>query len=364
MRITFVLPPVDMSGGIRTLAIHAERLRHRGHRVVVVSVRPAGPTLRQIARSLLKGQPWHSSRPGPSHFDGLEVDHRRLKHTGPVTDRDVPEADVVVASWWETAYWVADLSPAKGVKAHFVQGYEVFGGKPEVVDGAYKLPLAKIVISRWLGDLLQKKFHQVPAAIVHNSVDTDRFRTPPRGKQVVPTVGLIYSPDFIKGCDVALQAFELAKKELPGLRLVAMGYDQVEDTLPLPEGTEFTYRARDQKVVETYSRCDAWLFPSRSEGFGLPILEAMACRTPVIGTPAGAAPDLLSKGGGILVPPDDPQAMARAIIEVCMLPETAWRAMSDAALGTVEAFTWNDATDLFEEALHQVVMRKRVAVST
>jgi len=145
---------------------------------------------------------------------------------------------------------------------------------------------------------------------------------------------------------------------------VAMGYDQVEDSLPLPEEAEFTYQARDQQVVEIYSRCDAWLFPSRSEGFGLPILEAMACRTPVIGTPAGAAPDLLNKGGGFLVPPDDSQAMARALVEICTLPETAWRAMSDRALGTVEAFTWSDATDLFEQALHQVVMGTEVAAST
>src|SRR6516225_2415934 len=131
MRITFVLPPVDMSGGIRTLAVYAERLRRRGHRVVVVSVRTARPTLRQIARSVLKGEGWPSLRPAPSHFDGLAVEHGRLNHTGPVTDGDVPDADVVIATWWETAYWVADLSPLKGLKVHFVQGYEVFGGKPE-----------------------------------------------------------------------------------------------------------------------------------------------------------------------------------------------------------------------------------------
>jgi len=362
MRITFVLPPVDMSGGIRTLAVYAERLRRRGHRVVVVSVRSPRPTLRQIARSVLKGGGWPLFRPAPSHFDGLAVDHRRLSHTGPVTDGDVPDADVVIATWWETAYWVAGLSPAKGLKAHFVQGYEVFGGKPEMVDAAYRLPLAKIVTSAWLGRLLQKKFDQDPVAVVHNSVDTERFQTPPRGKQSVPTVGMIYSPDFIKGCDVALQAVALAKKAMPNLRLVAMGYDQVEESLPLPVEAEFTYQARDQKVVEIYSRCDAWLFPSRSEGFGLPVLEAMACRTPVIGTPAGAAPDLLSRGGGILVPHDDPQAMARAIGQVCTLPDAAWRAMSDAALETATGFTWDDATDLFEKALTTIAAREEGAV--
>ena len=59
-----------------------------------------------------------------------------------------------------------------------------------------------------------------------------------------------------------------------------------------------------------------WLFPSRSEGFGLPILEAMACRTPVIGTTTGAAPEILACGAGILVDIDDAKMMANAIIHI------------------------------------------------
>jgi glycosyltransferase involved in cell wall biosynthesis len=87
----------------------------------------------------------------------------------------------------------------------------------------------------------------------------------------------------------------------------------------------------------------------------LPILEAMACRTPVIGTPAGAAPDLLSQGGGIMVPMEDPHAMAQAIVDVCRMKEEEWKALSDRALETVTGYTWEDATDRFEAALRQVV---------
>ena len=70
--------------------------------------------------------------------------------------------------------------------------------------------------------------------------------------------------------------------------------------MPLPRDTEFHLRPPQDRIRDIYSKCDAWLFGSRSEGFGLPILEAMACRTPVIGTPAGAAPELLGDGRGIL----------------------------------------------------------------
>lgn len=47
--------------------------------------------------------------------------------------------------------------------------------------------------------------------------------------------------------------------------------------LPLPPGTEYNKEPRQDQLKEFYRKCDAWLFSSSSEGFGLPILEAMAC---------------------------------------------------------------------------------------
>src|SRR4051794_11217357 len=144
VRITFVAPPVDMSGGSRVISLHAEGLRQRGHQVTVVSVAQFRPTLRDYVRSLVKWRPWpEQPKQGPSHFDNLAVDLRRLPHAGPITDADVPDADVVLATWCATAPWVAGLSPSKGAKAHFMQGYETFAGGPGEVDGYYGLPLPK-----------------------------------------------------------------------------------------------------------------------------------------------------------------------------------------------------------------------------
>jgi glycosyltransferase involved in cell wall biosynthesis len=215
------------------------------------------------------------------------------------------------------------------------------------------------VISEWLRGVIQSQFGQTPIALVPNSVDTQAFHAPLRGKQTVPTVGLIYSTMGIKGTDVSLRAYELAARQVPNLRLLAMSEISISPELPLPPGAEFISKAREQKLRETYARCDAWLIGTREEGFGLPILEAMACRTPVIATPAGAAPQLLSKGGGYLVLHEDSDAMARAIVHVCSMPEENWRALSDAALATANGYTWDDAALLFEQALCQIVERSR-----
>jgi glycosyltransferase involved in cell wall biosynthesis len=360
MRITFVLPCFNLSGGIRVASIYADRLHKRGHQVLAVAPCERGPSLKEKVLSLLRGRGWPADPvQGPSHFDRLDVPHRLLPHPWPVTEADLPDADVLVATWWHSVEWVAPVSPAKGVKVHFMQGYEVFADRPEVVEATYRRPIPKIVISSWLRDLVQTKFGQTPIALVPNSVDTTTFHAPPRGKQPAPTVGFIYSTQSIKGCDIMLKAYDRAAAALPGLRLVAMSNDEVSAELPLPAGAEFIHHARDQTLRDTYARCDAWLSGTREEGFGLPILEAMACRTPVIATPAGAAPELLAGGGGVLVPHEDPEAMAQAVVKVCSLPEADWRALSDKALGTATGYTWDDATDLFEKALVGALERSR-----
>jgi glycosyltransferase involved in cell wall biosynthesis len=179
----------------------------------------------------------------------------------------------------------------------------------------------------------------------------EQFNAPPRGKQAIPTVGVMYSIVNFKGCDVSLKAFELAKENIPELRLVAFGNRTVTLDLPLPADADYTMRPAQDQIRNIYSRCDVWLLGSRSEGFGLPILEAMACRTPVIATPTGAAPELTAPGGGVIVPMDDPRGMAREIERIVHLPDEQWRVMSDIAYQTATKYTWDDATNLFEAAL-------------
>src|SRR5438132_4004950 len=120
MRITFILPFAGTAGGTRVVATYADRLHKRGHEVVVVSTPRGDPGFAAKLRSLVKGNGWPRSRRA-SHFDHVDVDHRIIDRYRPITDADVPDADVVIATWWETAEWVAKLSERKGVKAYFLQ---------------------------------------------------------------------------------------------------------------------------------------------------------------------------------------------------------------------------------------------------
>lgn len=356
MKITFVLPDAGIAGGVRVVASYAEYLQKRGHQVCVVCLPSRPITLRRQLKSVLRGQGWLTGEPS-QHFDGKSIHRRTIEQWRPITADDVPDADVVIATWWETAEWVAQFPASKGTKVYFIQHYEtVFPGQPqERVKATWRLPMHKIVVSQWLADIARTEYGDKDVTLVPNSVDMKQFFAPPRGKQPVPTVGLMYSDVSWKGCDISLEAVSLAARKIPNLRLVAFGAMPPSPELPLLPGTKYTYRPPQTMLRDIYTQCDAWLFGSRIEGFGLPILEAMACRTPVIGTPVGAAPELLGQDAGILVEPEEPKEMARGIERICQMTDSEWRQMSHLAYEKATSYTWDNATTLFETALRQAI---------
>ena len=358
MRITFVMPHAGLAGGIRVVAIYAERLRKRGHEVVAVSVPRKQFPLKGKIKSVLSGRGWPNSHHSePSYFAATEVDHRVLARCRPVEDSDVPDADVVIATWWETAEWVQRLSPRKGAKVYFIQHYEAFPGIPkDRVDATWRAPLHKIVISRWLLDLARQTFEDPNVSHVPNSVDTEQFWSPPRGKQARATVGLLYSSVAWKGVDASLEALRIVQARLPNLKVVAFGAENEMPSLLLPKGTSFNLRPAQDRIKDIYSACDVWICGSRMEGFHLPPLEAMACRCPVVSTRVGGPLDIIKEGvNGFLVDIDDIGRLAEQTERVLKLSNEEWRKMSDAALATATQYTWDEATELYERALSMAV---------
>ncbi len=355
MRVTFVLPTLGLAGGLKVIAIYADALRRRGHEVSVVALPRRPISLKWTLRLLLKGK-WESTQQvlarREADFRKLWADVRIIEKSRPIEDRDVPDADVVVATWWETAEWVHRLSPSKGAKVYFIQGYEAWENQPKArVDATWRLPLRKIVVSRFLANLSREQFGDASGAVVPNSVDLECFAAEPRAKQARFTVGFVYSDISIKGCDILLRALEILQARHPEMRVVSFGANYPSPWLPLPPTAEFHFQPDQARIPGLYASCDAWLFSSRQEGFGLPILEAMACGTPVIGTPAGAAPELLEGDRGILVPHDDVAALVEALERMRRMDDAAWRAMSSRAREGARGHTWEDAAGAFERLL-------------
>jgi glycosyltransferase involved in cell wall biosynthesis len=350
MKITFLLPPVNMSGGIRVITIHAKRLAERGHQVTLVSTpKPKTRKLDHIKAAL-------GLWPAPkSHLDGLGLDHRVLDKARPIVDADVPDADVVVATWWETAEWAAKLSPAKGRKVYFIQGYEIFHkAGADRCRATYRMPFKKIVVARWLARVMADEYGDADSTIVHNSVDHAQFHAPPRGKQPRPTVGFLYSDAEVKGVDVTIRAVDMLRERIPGLRVISFGSSRPEtgaDKLG-----EFHFDPPQHMLKDLYAACDVWIAASRSEGFNLTAMEAMACRTPVVSTKTGWPEEAITDGlNGALVEIDDAKGLADHAQAILSLPDERWRAMSQAAFDTVRDSSWERCADQFETALEDAV---------
>jgi glycosyltransferase involved in cell wall biosynthesis len=275
-------------------------------------------------------------------LDVLGDRHIVLDRRRPVTPQDVPDADVVIATWWETAEWVADLPAEKGRKFYLLQDYEMFENQPlERVAATYHLPLRKLTVSGYIRDQLIRRHDAQDVSVVLNAVDGTQFDAPPRRKNTNLTAGFVYTPTRRKRVDLAVEALTRAREHLPGLRALAFGTHLPDAAAGFPDWITFVAAPSQQDIPQLYAHCDLWLFTSRNEGFGLPILEAMACRTPVLATRAGAAPDLINGKNGLLL---EPEEFGDAIATFAALSDPQWQAFSEAAYQTAHSYTWEDAT--------------------
>lgn len=358
MRITFLSPRSNLSGGLRVIAIHAQMLHDRGHDVTIVT-----PARRQVgaktqaktwAKSLMRGRMPEREHDNGGHFDRITVPVNEAQRDDFLFDKDdIPDADVLIATWWETAFSAAAMPPRKGRPFYLIQHHEVHDFLPwQISRSTYFLPLEHLVVSNWLARVMADTYDRSDAVLVPNGVDLSHFSAPPRDKRDHPTVGLLYSTNAIKGTRTLLHAIERIRVDLPKLRVRAFGAEPLSDDLPLPPGSDYLCRPEQNQIPALYAGCDLFLCGSTSEGYFLPLLEAMACGCPLVSTDVGAARDLITPGvNGAIVEVGDARAIADHAKQILTAPASEWRAMSQASREVATAHTWDNACDRLEAAL-------------
>ncbi|ADN02506.1 hypothetical protein STHERM_c15660 [Spirochaeta thermophila DSM 6192] len=154
----------------------------------------------------------------------------------------------------------------------------------------------------------------------------------------------------------ALRAFAAAKKEIPELRYVLIGYTPREERekiltvlneLSIASHVIITGFLPDDRVRALYSAAKAFVFPSLYEGFGLPPLEAMACGLPVICSNTSSLPEVVGDAG-ILLDPYDIHGFSEAICRIVTDSELRQR-LSQKGLERSASFTWRHTTDKLVE---------------
>jgi glycosyltransferase involved in cell wall biosynthesis len=161
-----------------------------------------------------------------------------------------------------------------------------------------------------------------------------------------------------KGYDVLVAA--LAKlKHLPWRLVIAGDGERSPETfrrlvaniaaLGLTERITLAGTVTAEQLASLYASADLFVLPSRFEGYGMAYAEAIAHGVPVVGTNAGAIPDTVSSGAGVLVPPDDVEALAATLQRLIEDPAERERL---AAGARASAFpSWSGQAALFARVL-------------
>ncbi len=176
--------------------------------------------------------------------------------------------------------------------------------------------------------------------------------------------------DFRKNIEGLIQAYALLSSVIrEGLQLVVVCSIQPDDRDRLQRLARQAGLASNELVltgyvpetdlVALYNLADLFVFPSLHEGFGLPVLEAMACGTPAIGANRSSIPEVLGLPEA-LFDPLDPQAIAAAIVRA--LSDEGHRArLREHGLLQARRFSWPESARLALAAMQQAVQRKRQA---
>jgi glycosyltransferase involved in cell wall biosynthesis len=107
-----------------------------------------------------------------------------------------------------------------------------------------------------------------------------------------------------------------------------------------------------------YSGADCVVYLSRYEGFGLPVLEAMACGAPVVASCSTSIPEV-SGDAALLVDPDDVEAAATAIRTV-LTDQLFRRRMIEAGFRQSRKFSWSSSARQVLQTLHKLVEVRHV----
>ncbi len=204
-----------------------------------------------------------------------------------------------------------------------------------------------ISISEHGRQTLIERYRLAPERVraIHLAVDHERFRV--RGSEP-QTRGdyLLYParPWAHKNHERLYAAFARVRREHPGLRLVLTGEGEFGD---VPAGVQVRGRVGVDELVELYRGAAAVVFPSLYEGFGMPVVEAMACGAPVACANVTSLPEVAGDAAR-LFDPRDVDDIAAAVDEVLRNPSPyVARGLERAKL-----FTW-DANARAHDAVYR-----------
>lgn len=340
LKINFILPfkPRRPAGGFRVMYEYANRLARKGY-----SVHLTFPIRTQFMKYRLP----YFMRSVLSKLEGFKRDRWfdfdpsiTMAYVFEVKNKYVPDADIVIATWWSTVLEMGVLSGSKGRKINLIQGFENWEGREDLLYQSYDLPnVTNIVVASYLKDIVEQHSSK-PVTLIHNAVNTEQFYLKNNIEERKPTtVAMTYSTQEIKGSEYGWEALKIVKEKHPDLQAEFFGVCAAPEGLP--HWIKF-YRAPDN-LCDIYNRNAIFLSNSFTEGFPLTPAESLFCGCALICTDiAGHREFAIDNETALLVEVKNAQQMAD---KICYLIENNKERIALAYRGNeyIQRFAWDNA---------------------
>lgn len=340
LRVGYLIPHHNLTGGMKMLMEQIRHLRRRGHKVHAVAHGLSGSTVLP---------PW---------TDVTVDSEQRLAREEPLAAA-MGDVDVVMAGYFHQLGAAARLkSPA----LYLEQGHEhLFQDAnahraPELsqlFEEGMRLPIALAGVSPMVEAILKSRFNR-HAGLILNGIDTGCFRpgSRPRRNRVL----LVGNPSLtFKGFPEALQVLDHVHDALGSLEVTWISQIPVKIQSDRYQ-VNLIVNPSQEEIPEIYRTADVFLFTSHYEAFGMPPLEAMASGLPVVATDNGGIRTYGRPGENcLLADPGDIESLAWGVLQVLQNPELADH-LSVQGRKTAEQFTWEAAVDQLEDALYRTAV--------
>jgi glycosyltransferase involved in cell wall biosynthesis len=342
LAITFVLPGRNRSGGVRATVEMANRLIEHGHKVRLACQSPSLLSAAGAKEALTR---FNLRFRGMVHtdwtrdFKGETVSFKNLARV------EFESGEIVIAVGTGTVREVLSLD-GDVVKTRYCHGFTPQREEDrQTVWGTF---LPTIAVSEKLVPALEGLCAGSVAGVVPNGIDLNQYFVEDRPRD---GIGAVYSHHFKKAPEDMAAIFAMAGQRWPHVPRYVFGCDPRPASWPR---TIYWRYPSIGKSRELFNRCKVWIVSSRSEGFCLPILEAMACGCAVASTDHDTARGLIEDGrNGLLAPVGDREGILQKA-ELLLNDETLRRQIVDEGFKTARSFSWDSAVKKMEECLRSI----------
>jgi glycosyltransferase involved in cell wall biosynthesis len=366
MRITFVLPGFRQRpvGGFLVVYRYANELASRSHDVSIVHPR-------RIATETgfgteLKSITWRGRKKvryvGRPPWFPLDSRVASILVRDLTDENSIPPGDAIFATACNTALPVMQYSAQKGTKLYLIQHYEDWICGKDGVEATWRLPMHKVVSSRWLLEIGVALAEEGRLTHIPYGVETGVFRVriPPAERSEF-RVGMLAHQWPFKGMAYGVEALAQVRAEIPELQPLAFGAHSRPPGLP--DWIRYVENPSRQALAELYNSFSIFMHTSVTEGWGLTGAEALACGCALAAADSGGVKDYAIDGEtAMLVPPRDAAALADCVIR--LIQDRSLRLeLANRGHAFIQAFTWSRAAAALEHVVSDLLDGERRQVT-